>query len=399
MSRRNAILFVNPWEGIIGPNVGMRQFAGEAVRRGIDTHVLLQRREDYLADLADQGVAFHYDPDLAKTPRSLNPLRQFGHLVSAWRCASRIGRLARELGARSIVINSENMLLAPRAGKIAGCPTVCIMRGMRFVELGAAGKVYFGLQQRLITRYLAIIRIGARELASLGVDAGKIVVIHNGTNVDSFAPGPRPEHLAREFGIAPEHAVIVCVAHLTPRKGAHHVVELARLLAPRVPHLRWILVGGASGSERDYADSVTGRARELGLEDRLTFAGYRKDLADLYRLADIVVHPSETECCPRSVIEAQACGRPLVGFRVGGMPEVVSDGRSGLLFELPDVAAMADAVAALLDDDQRRAKMAAEARQWALEHFDLRRNLAAALDLFCDPAAAAPTPLGETTVE
>jgi glycosyltransferase involved in cell wall biosynthesis len=96
---------------------------------------------------------------------------------------------------------------------------------------------------------------------------------------------------------------------------------------------------------------------------------------------DVLVHPSETENCPRAVLEAQAVGLPVVGFRVGGMPEVVEDGRSGILTPPFETKKMAEAIVSLLKDTDRREAMARAARRHVETRYELQQNLARLTDL------------------
>ena len=126
---------------------------------------------------------------------------------------------------------------------------------------------------------------------------------------------------------------------------------------------------------------VVRRIEELNLAGQVRLLGYRDDVPILLNLLDVLVHPSETENCPRSVLEAQASGVPVVGFRVGGMPEMVADAKTGLLVEPFDTAAMAKAVVRLLTDPDERRRMGQAARQRILRDFDLATNVSRMIDL------------------
>ena len=114
MNNAKTILFVNPWQGIIGPNVVMRQMAAYALACGHDVHMASKGSDEFLRDLEEKGVTCHVVPELEITPRTVNPLRLLGHCWRSWWLSRRIGRLAREKGADIICINNENMLLTPR---------------------------------------------------------------------------------------------------------------------------------------------------------------------------------------------------------------------------------------------------------------------------------------------
>ena len=104
----------------------------------------------------------------------------------------------------------------------------------------------------------------------------------------------------------------------------------------------------------------------------MVFAGYRADVPRLLRASSLAVLPTRTEALPTTLIEAAACGLPVVATDVGGVPEVVSHGETGLLVPPGDPTALGDAIARLLADPARRAAMGAAARRTAVERFDMR---------------------------
>jgi glycosyltransferase involved in cell wall biosynthesis len=206
-------------------------------------------------------------------------------------------------------------------------------------------------------------------------------VCPNGVETDRFAPGPRDQSLAEELRLLPTDRVIGTISHLTRRKGIHHLVEVVSRVASSLPNLKCVVVGGPGSAEDErYARTIRGRVAELGLHDKINFIGDRRDIPSLLNLFDLLVHPSETENCPLAAIEAQSAGRPVVGFRVGGMPEVVSDGQSGVLVEPFDHQAMADAVLRLLADRDLLVQMGRAGRQKVLREFDAKKNTAVLVD-------------------
>lgn len=389
------ILLVNPWRGVIGPNVVARQVAEECLRRGWRTHLALPAPDEYLQALECRGAVFHYHDRIELTPRSTRPAVLVPHLARTWRLARRLGGLARRIGADGICVNSENMLLAPRAGQMARCPVTVILHGQRFGELGWVGRVYFGLQRQWVNHYVALTALGARTLEQLGVARGKIAVVPNGVDTEVYRPDGGDGSIRESLALAPADPLVGTVTHLTPRKGVHHLVEAAARVVACIPRARFLVAGQAPAGDEAYADSLRSRIAELSLGDRVLLLGRRSDIPQLLRACDLVVHPSETENCPLAVIEAQASGRPVVGFDVGGMSQVVQPGRTGLLVPCGDAEAMAQAVTQLLGQPQRRGEMGRAARAWALERFDLRTNLGRLAELLAEPAGTPAAPCGD----
>jgi N-acetyl-alpha-D-glucosaminyl L-malate synthase BshA len=216
------------------------------------------------------------------------------------------------------------------------------------------------------SRWLA----GATHVA-LGVpDAIAIDVIPNFVDVDRFTPAADAERAGRGGG----PPVIVHVSNFRPLKRLDDVVEVfARVRAARPARL--CLIG--DGPERARIEAAIA-ARGLGADVELL--GERADLPALLRGADVFLLPSEIESFGLAALEALACGVPVVASSVGGLPEVVTDGEVGFLRPVGDVAAMATAVARLLDDQPLRRRMGTAARRLV----ESRYALGPAVDRYLD---------------
>lgn len=376
------LLLVNPWSGDIGPNVGAAQIAAEALARGHTVHVVVPRRDAGVVRVADAGCVIHVEPQLALMRRTKNPFVLLLHAAMSLRVASRIGRMARRNRVDVICVNGENLWLAPRAGTVAHCPTVCVVRGIRFAELGRAGRTFLAVQRRWVWKYLAVSHTAGRLLETMGVPAAKIRVICNGVDLNLFRPAERNAELAAELGLGASDLTIGAVGHLVPHKGMHHLVETVALLADDFPHLRCLVVGDTDDdANRPYVRALHARASECGVSDRIVFTGSRQDVPDLMRLMDVVVQPSESESFGRTIAEAMACEKPVVGFAVGAVGELIKDGLTGILVPPFDVSAAAGSVAKLLSDPALRQRMGEAGRHKAMREYNLRTNIREVVDL------------------
>lgn len=184
----------------------------------------------------------------------------------------------------------------------------------------------------------------ARDLASHGYDDGVVRVIPNGIDIDavvSAADHPPPP------GVPPGGPLVVCVARLEPVKGVEDFVRAAALLSHERPDVRFALAG--AGSLEGHLRTVAVAQR---LTDALTFLGH-VSAPPLLRVATLVVLPSRSEGLPIAPMEAMALGRPVVATAVGGTPEVVENGVTGILVPPGDVTALAGAMLALVGDPDR----------------------------------------------
>lgn len=194
-----------------------------------------------------------------------------------------------------------------------------------------------------------------------GHPKGRLEIIAPGVEHAFFAPGDR-SGARRALDLEPDRPLLLFVGRIQPLKGPDVAVRaLAELGRADV---RLLIVGGASGTDgADEEARVRGLVDELDLGEQVGFVAPRPHhiLSTYYRAADLVLVPSRSESFGLVALEAAACGIPVVASAVGGLLSLVDDGRTGLLVTRRDPHHFAEAIASLLDDDARRASMAAAA--------------------------------------
>ncbi|MCS6922926.1 MAG: glycosyltransferase, partial [Fimbriimonadales bacterium] len=170
----------------------------------------------------------------------------------------------------------------------------------------------------------------------------------------------------RREGIQEDALLIVHIGRFTKQKNHEMLIRAFAQLRPPAS-ARLLLVG-----EGELQPQMEQLVRDLGLAEQIRFLGVRSDIPELLNASDIFVLPSRWEGNPMSVMEAMAAGLPVVATAVGGVPELVENGASGLLVPSDDVAALAQALQTLVDNPSLRATMGHKARQVAQERFDAR---------------------------
>ena len=170
-------------------------------------------------------------------------------------------------------------------------------------------------------------------------------------------------------GLAEDDVVFVTVGRLVAHKNHALLLDAFRTVAREAGRARCLIVGEeASATLRSELDA---RARALGIESQVRFTGPRHDIPDLLGAADVFVLSSEFEGNPLTVMEAMAAGKPVVSTAVGGVPQLVEDGVSGLLVQPGDATALAGAMLRLVDSPTEREAMGLAASQRATERFDV----------------------------
>ncbi len=227
--------------------------------------------------------------------------------------------------------------LAPWLPRPSGCRFV-VSRQMDYRPHFAPRVRY--LYNRCVDGVIAVSRAIADVLVSVCVDPRHIRVIHVGIDGGRFEQAlEQRQEVRRRSGAEPGDFVLLTAAVLEARKGHDvllHAVE--QLWRDRVP-LRWVICGEGALRER-----LQTQARAAGLAERVVFTGFSSEVPRLLAAADVFVLPSRHEGLGMAAIEAMAAGLPVVASRVGGLPEVVVDGETGLLVPVGDAGALAAAI-------------------------------------------------------
>ena len=212
-----------------------------------------------------------------------------------------------------------------------------------------------------------------------GLPSERLRVLHNGINLDDFRPLPADvrKQVRRSMGLPSKAPVFITVAVLRQPKGIEFMIRAFSLLCRRDPDARYLIVG--SGDDRDRLENL---ARELGVSSQVIFAGMRQDIPALVAASDVFVLPSLTEALPTVLAEAAAGGKPIIATTVGGVPEMVADGETGLLVPPSDSEALVEACGRMLENPSLRQRMGRAGRRLAVDRFDLEQHVDHLLNLY-----------------
>ena len=217
-------------------------------------------------------------------------------------------------------------------------------------------------------------------------DRDRIAVVPPGVDLHTFHACNQPASRA-QLGVDLDRQVVLFVGRIQPLKAPdvtiRAVAELVRRDPARRQQLRLIIVGSPSGPQSGWAQSLAPLAAELGVSDLVELRPHspRAELFRWYCASDVVAVPSYNESFGLVALEAQACGRPVVATDVGGLRHAVRDGHTGLLVPGHDTGLWADALAAVLDEADERARMGANAAGHA-SRFSWDNTAAATLEAY-----------------
>jgi len=291
--------------------------------------------------------------------------------------ARALARLARGSGIDVLHYNSPRaMVEAGIAAKLARRPAVMHVRG----SPGFGGS-YWLAAQTLADRMVPVAHAIVRDDVT-PIFRRRCTVVHNGVDVPALPDRAQARRrLAERLGepaLVGGGPLFVSLSSFVPFKGLHHLLTAAAQVRDRGIAARYVLAGG--GDDDPYRRWLLERRRELGLEDRVTVAGFVPDPLSILAAADALVLPSvdhevialedgrrmegrSSEGLPRSILEAMSIGVPAIATRIAGVEEEIEDGETGLLVPQQDPAALAAAIVRVAADDSWRAAAGERARQ------------------------------------
>lgn len=202
-------------------------------------------------------------------------------------------------------------------------------------------------------------------------------VIPNGITPSRLRIALSPSEVRQRHGASSADMILIFVGRLEPAKRPDRFVRIVTRVAQKVPGVRGWVVG--DGPMREEIEHL---AREHGVGERIRFFGNVEDVASLMNAADVLVVTSDTEGIPATVLEAGFLGVPVVSTGVGGLPECVANGKTGILVEAGCDEALADAAVRLAEDSSLRKAMGQQARESVLERFLIDRVADRYLDFF-----------------
>ena len=319
--------------------------------RGFDVTVLCPKRRK-----GEWEVELPEEVHIVEVPmeREIVPWRD---LVSLW-------RLWRILKAKRPTIANVG---TPKAALLGGLAAwlnrvpcrIYTLHGLRFETAKGLQRRLLIWAERLACRFAHRVICVSNSVREKAIASGlatreRLLVLGsgscNGVDASRFAPSSqivkRAAQLRRELGIPMRAPVVLFVGRLTCDKGIPELAQAFDQLAPRFPELRLLLVGCYEEGDPLSADT----RRYLDSNSRVIFAGAVKETAPYYATADVLALPSHREGLSTVVLEAQAAGIPVVGASATGIIDVVTDGKTGLLFPVGDVSALTEAIARLITD-------------------------------------------------
>lgn len=244
-------------------------------------------------------------------------------------------------------------------------------------EIIVSPNIMFKFTSKIIAKNSAITITDSQAVKDHLLESGyfkddAIKVIYNGVDANRFNPDNDSSYLRKEWNISEDAMVVGMMGRVNSWKGQKDFLKAANILLADHPNLYAVLVGSSFAGEEWREKELADEIGKSPYKDRIINVGYRTDSEGIYKLYDIFVLPSTNpDPLPTVVLEAMATGKPVVGYRHGGVCEMVKEGYNGLLAEVRNPTDLAKKVDILLSNEELRKKMGEHSRDRLLENFSI----------------------------
>lgn len=271
----------------------------------------------------------------------------------------RLVKYIKKLGIDIVSTHSgRDAWLGGMAAKIAGVKCVRV----RHLQTPFASPFSY----KHLTDEITAISVGVREyIASRGVDKNKIRLIYTGVDTQHFQK--TDSTFREEFGISKDTFLVGIVAILRGAKRHKDLIDAVKILSEKYD-IKLVIAG-----EGPQWDNLQSKVKECDMTDKVIMTGFRTDTVNILSGLDLFVLPSNMEALGTALLEAQSCGVPVIGSRVGGIPEALEENGSGLLFECENVAELAEKIERFITDKAFCEKASKRAIEFVAEKFSVEK--------------------------
>ena len=228
------------------------------------------------------------------------------------------------------------------------------------------------LMLRSYPMHIAVSEATKKLMIESGIKPDTIKVLYNSIDTDYWKNDGSLSTVREEFGLSNKSLIVGTVGRLSQEKGLPTFFKVVRNVINVYPNACFLIVGDGKGT---IVDDLHQLVKEMGISGSVIFTGHRTDLRNIYLSFDLFLTTSLTEGLPNTVLEAMAIEVPVVATRVGGVPELVVDGQTGILCDTDDVDGITEVVLGLLSDFRQRQEFALNGRKRIVEKFSFDKRL------------------------
>lgn len=309
--------------------------------------------------------------------QEIRPLRQYRiemaqPLTASWQLLDDLRQIP--IPGQSLVYSNQyhESFAAMVLARLRGIPFVCHLRLPPPPALGWQ----WGLGMKSTRRIIAVSQQTKEQWVQRGFAADRMDVVYNGVSPQRFLPAENVAAMRSQLHLPPNRPLVSYVGRLDKAKGLETLLKAFQRVCQRglVAHL--VIAGKPHLQKPEYQDQLKRLVGQLALESHVTFLGHVSQPQQVYQASDVMVLPSEwPEPFARSLIEAMACGIPVIGSRMGGIPEFMSGPFANGLFEAGDVEALADRIEQVVGWRDQDPDLGRRCREHVIQNFNLTQTL------------------------
>jgi len=235
-------------------------------------------------------------------------------------------------------------------------------------------KLYEQLDALILRHAYAVVAVSKKveeDVVHKDVKWERVNVIENGVDLARFRRAAVSNEFRKSLGVSEADRVVAIVGRLSPEKGHEILLKAAAQISQRMKDVKFLIVG-----DGPLMASLKAEAAKLNLSNNVIFAGIRQDMPSIYSLSDILVNASTIEGLPMTILEAMAAQVPVVATKVGGIPDLIEDNKTGVLVDSGNAEGLAEKIQLLLDDKPKREAIAQAAYQLVVSRYSVERMAA-----------------------
>lgn len=366
------ILFLHAGAEMYGADKVMLDLIRNLDKSKFSVHVILPCHGALVEALEKEGISVEVIAYPIMRRRYFNPKGIVQYIFNLQKYSQTIIKIAKEKNIDLVHTNTAATLEGCFVSKKLGIPQLWSIH-----EIIVTPQIMFKFTSRMISKYASITVTDSKAVKRHLMTSGyfkdsEIKVIYNGVDNKRFKPENDSFYLHKEWGIPQNAKVIGMVGRVNSWKGQGDFLKAANIVMSNYSDVYTVFVGAAFEGEEWREKRLDDAIDQSPYRNRIINKGYRTDSEGIYKLYDVFVLPSTNpDPLPTVVLEAMATGKPIVGYRHGGVCEMVEEGHNGLLAEVCNSEDLAIKIMELLESEELRTKMGENSRRRLLERFSI----------------------------
>lgn len=368
---KTTILHIIPDERFGGPQQRTLQVAKCLKEDDFISIIAMPKGDKTFTNLLDDSGILHYQiKNFKKLPNLSNSLSVLSWLFHFIPSIFSLRSLIKRNKINIVHANGAMSLQVPLAAKIGGAKLIWHLNDINTPK--RLKNLLFPFLHFLPDKVVVSAKaVKSYYFGEESAHTNDVTILYPPVDTNKFHPNYNAEEYRIEFGLKESDKVVGIVGNINPAKGYEYFFHATKLIKESFPQVKFLIVGKRLETQEKYWQKLQSLITNLRIEKDVILAGLRTDIPQIMNIMDIFVTSSTSESFSMVTAEAMACAKPVVATRVGGVPELVIEGKTGILVPPKDPEAIAEAVLYLLNHPREAKEMGLKGRKRAIEYFDL----------------------------